>query len=66
MNTDGTSGTVSPFRIGPAQYAADTDDVDHSHALTTAKMDIQSGTALMDKFAATEELKYSPTGKPSA
>jgi phospholipase C len=65
VNTDGTSGTVSPFRIGPAQYAADTDDVDHSHALTTAKMDIQSGTALMDKFAATEELKYSPTGKPS-
>ena len=65
VNTDGTTGTVSPFRIGPTQYAADTDDVDHSHGLTTAKMDIQNGAALMDKFAATEELKYSPTGNPS-
>jgi phospholipase C len=65
VNTDGTAETVSPFRIGPTQYAADTDDVDHSHALTTAKMDIQNGTAQMDKFAATEELKYSPTGNPS-
>jgi phospholipase C len=65
VNTDGTKGTVSPFRIGPTQYAADTDDVDHSHALTTAKMDIQGGVALMDQFAATEELKYSPTGNPS-
>jgi len=65
VNTDGTTGTVSPFRIGPTQYAADTDDVDHSHALTTAKMDIQNGTSQMDKFAATEELKYSPTGNPS-
>ena len=65
VNTDGTTGTVSPFRIGPTQYAADTDDVDHSHGLTTAKMDIQNGAPLMDKFAATEELKYSPTGNPS-
>ena len=31
-NTDGSMGVISPFRIGPAQYAADTDDVDHSHA----------------------------------
>jgi phospholipase C len=65
VNTDGTTGTVSPFRIGPAQYAADTDDIDHSHTLTVAKMDVQNGVALMDKFAATEELKYSPTGNPS-
>jgi phospholipase C len=65
VNTDGSSGTISPFRIGPAQYAADTDDIDHSHTLTVAKMDVQNGVALMDKFAATEELKYSPTGNPS-
>ena len=65
VNTDGTTGTVSPFRIGPTQYAADTDDIDHSHTLTVAKMDVQNGAALMDKFAATEELKYSPTGNPS-
>ena len=51
VNTDGTTGTVSPFRIGPAQYAADTDDIDHSHTLTVAKMDVQNGVALMDKFA---------------
>jgi len=64
-NTDGTTGTVSPFRIGPTQYAADTDDVDHSHPRTVAKMDIQNGAALMDQFAVTEELKYSPTGNPT-
>src|SRR5208283_891044 len=58
VNTDGTKGTISPFRIGPSMYAADTDDVDHSHTLTTSKMDIQNGTAQMDAFAITEELKY--------
>jgi phospholipase C len=65
VNTDGTTGTVSPFLIGPAQYAADTDDMDHSHPLTIAKMDVQNGIAQMDNFAVTEELKYSPTGNPS-
>lgn len=65
VNTDGTKGTISPFRIGPTQYAADTDDIDHSHPRTVAKMDVQNGTALMDMFAVTEELKYSPTGNPS-
>jgi phospholipase C len=65
MNTDGTMGMVSPFRIGPKEYAADTDDIDHSHALTVSKMDIQNGAAQMDRFAMIEELKYSPTGNPS-
>ncbi len=65
VNTDGTTSTISPFLIGPAQYAADTDDMDHSHPLTIAKMDVQNGVAQMDKFATTEELKYSPTGNPS-
>lgn len=65
VNTDGSKGTISPFRIGPKEYAADTDDIDHSHARTVAKMDVQNGTALMDQFAVTEELKYSPTGNPS-
>lgn len=65
VNTDGTSATISPFRIGPQQYAADTDDIDHSHARTVAKMDVQNGVALMDQFAVTEELKYSATGNPS-
>lgn len=65
VNTDGTTGTISPFYIGPSQYAADTDDLDHSHARTVAKMDVQNGAALMDQYAVTEELKYSPTGNPS-
>jgi phospholipase C len=65
VNTDGSKGTISPFRIGPSQYAADTDDIDHSHPRTVAKMDVQNGTPLMDMFAVTEELKYSATGNPS-
>jgi len=65
VNTDGSTTTISPFRIGPAQYAADTDDIDHSHVRIVAKMDVQNGVALMDQFATTEELKYSPTGNPS-
>lgn len=65
VNTDGSTGTISPFRIGPNEYAADTDDIDHSHARIVAKMDVQNGVPLMDKFAVTEELKYSPTGNPS-
>ena len=80
VNTDGSVTTIHPFRIGPkdqcpkstvngvattACYAADTDDIDHSHPRTVAKMDIQSGVPQMDKFAVTEELKYSPTGNPS-
>jgi len=65
VNTDGSVGTISPFRIGPNEYAADTDDIDHSHARIVAKMDVQNGVGLMDKFAVTEELKYSPTGNPS-
>jgi len=65
VNTDGTAGTIQPFLIGPSEYAADTDDIDHSHARIVSKMDIQNNTALMDQFAVTEELKYSPTGNPS-
>lgn len=65
VNTDGTTSTIQPFLIGPNQYAADTDDMDHSHTRLVAKMDIQNNVALMDQFAVTEELKYSPTGNPS-
>jgi len=81
VNIDGTPTTIQPFRIGPKDqcpkstvngvtspttcYAADTDDIDHSHPRIVAKMDIQNGVPQMDKFAVTEELKYSPTGNPS-
>ena len=81
VNTDGSTGTIHPFRIGPFDqcpnskvngvastscYAADTDDIDHSHPRIVAKMDVQNGTALMDQFANVEELKrYTPPAKPS-
>jgi phospholipase C len=57
-NVDGTMGTISPFRIGPAQFAADTDDVNHDHDVMAAKMDIANGVAKMDKFALVEEQFY--------
>ena len=66
--------TIQPFRIGPSDtcpdstvngtlspatcYAADTDDIDHSHPRIVAKMDIQDNVPLMDQFAHVEELKY--------
>ena len=65
INTNGSRTTISPFRIGPKQYAWDTDDIDHSHTRIVAKMDVVNGTAHMDRFAITEEKKYSPHGDPS-
>ncbi len=65
LNTDGTAGRIQPFRIGPREYAADTDDVDHSHALLAKKMDVVDGTARMDRFALSEEQKYAKGGTPS-
>jgi len=81
VNTDGSLTTIHPFRIGPQDqcpnstvngvtsaatcYAADTDDIDHSHPRMVAKMDIQSNSPQMDQFAVIEEQKYSPTGNPS-
>jgi phospholipase C len=77
-DTTGSQVAVSPFRIGPYDtcphsavngvtspatcYAADTDDIDHSHPRTVAKMDILGGVPLMDKFASVEELKYWTSG----
>ncbi|MBV8653595.1 MAG: phosphoesterase, partial [Alphaproteobacteria bacterium] len=65
MNTDGSMGTIRPFRIGPEQFAADTDDVDHSFAHMVAKMNVQKGVARMDRFALEEERRYAPSGNPS-
>jgi phospholipase C len=65
IHTDGLTGAIRPFRIGPAEFAADIDDLDHSHPLIVAKMDVSDGQAHMDHFALAEEKKYSPTGKPS-
>lgn len=65
VNTDGSTSLIHPFRIGPQQYASDTDDIDHSHPRIVAKMNVVKGVAKMDQFALTEEAKYSPTGNPS-
>jgi len=82
IDTNGNQITVQPFRIGPSDtcphstvngtpspstcYAQDTDDIDHSHPRMVAKMDIQSGVPLMDRFAYIEELKYyTPPANPS-
>jgi len=59
-NTDGSQGTISPFRIGPAQHAADLDDIDHGHPRMGSKMNLDPSTAVpkMDRFAVAEESKY--------
>ncbi len=68
VNTDGSVSLIHPFRISPSDtniYPQDTDDIDHSHPRIVAKMDIVNSVPRMDRFAVTEELKYSPTGNPS-
>ena len=60
MNTDGTMGTIRPFRLGPEQHAADLGDVDHSFPGMAAKMHLENGVARMDRFALIEEMKYTP------
>jgi phospholipase C len=58
----GTTRMISPFRIGPAQYAADTDDIDHAHPIMFAKMHVANGQAEMNRFALMEERKYWQSG----
>jgi phospholipase C len=62
LGTDGTTGTIRPFRIGPDQQAADTDDVDHGHVRMAEKMDLTGLDAKMDQYAVIEEKKYTPAG----
>jgi phospholipase C len=61
-NTDGSMTTISPFRVGPDQYAADLDDVDHAHVAMAKKMDVVNGQAKMDRYALVEEKKYTKPG----
>ncbi|HLH81517.1 MAG TPA: alkaline phosphatase family protein [Chthonomonas sp.] len=65
VGVDGLTRTIHPFRIGPAEFAADTDDVDHSHDGIVAKMHIVDGKPQMDRFALTEERRISREGNPS-
>ena len=62
IDTDGKTIAISPFRIGPREHAADTDDVDHSHAGLVAKMHVVGPSAMMDHFAMVEESKHVAAG----
>ena len=57
LDTNGSTITIQPFRIGPEQFAADLDDVDHSHPMLVSKINIVNGAPQMDRFALMEELK---------
>ncbi len=63
--TNGKAATISPFRIGTTQNAADLDDIDHGHPRMAAKMDLpnNTGTPRMDLFALNEQAKRFP-GSP--
>jgi phospholipase C len=65
VNTDGSTGTISPFLItktvtaaGGASvplYPMDTDSVDHSHAGIDNSLDYDGATTLNDRYALNEE-----------
>lgn len=62
IGVSGKVETIRPFGIGPKQFAADTDDIDHSHPIMFAKMHIVNGHAEMNRFALIEEKKYWTSG----
>jgi phospholipase C len=64
-STDGTYQTIHPFRIGPAQFAADTEDVGHGHPALVSKIDVTAAGPKMDKFALVEEQAHTTGAKPS-
>ena len=65
VNTDGTTGTISPFLIPQTVttaagttvplYPADTASVDHSHAGILVSQDFSNKVSLNDRFALDEE-----------
>lgn len=65
VNLQGTTVMIRPFRIGPEQFAADLDDMDHSHAALLEKMNLVNGVPQMDRYPLTEERRFSKSGNPS-
>lgn len=76
VNTDGTVGTITPFRIpssltdvnGKAVplYPSDTDSVNHSHTAFLQKIDLQNGVTMNDGYALAEEgITLNAEGQPS-
>src|SRR5579871_6685338 len=64
IDTGGRTITVHPFRIGPAEYAADFGDVDHSHSAIVRKMHVVDGAPQMDRYALSEESNFVKPGAP--
>lgn len=50
----GTTVTVHPFRLGPAQNSTVVDSADHGHRSLARKLHVVDGIARMDGFAETE------------
>ncbi len=75
VNTDGTVGTISPFRIpftvtaangkSVPIYPQDTDSVNHSHTAYETKIDVQNGVTKNDGYAITEEGVTLTNGVPN-
>ena len=75
VNTDGSVGTITPFRIPLTitsatgatvpLYPADTDSVNHSHSAYETKIDLQGGVTRNDGYAITEEGITLTNGVPS-
>ncbi len=75
VNTDGTRGTISAFKIPLSItdvngntvpiYPQDTDSVNHSHAGYITKIDVQGGVTKNDGYATTEEGVTVVNGVPS-
>jgi phospholipase C len=76
VNTDGSIGTISPFRIPVSitdvngksvpLYPSDTDSVNHAHTAYETKIDVQGGVTKNDGYAITEEGVTITNGVPSA
>ena len=75
VNTDGSVGTISPFRIPLTVtdkngatvpiYPSDTDSVNHSHSAYETKIDLKNGVTQNDGYAITEEGVTLSNGVPS-
>ncbi len=75
VNTDGTVGTISAFKIPLSVtanngtvvpiYPQDTDSVNHSHAAYETKIDVKGGVTRNDGYAITEEGVTLTNGVPS-
>jgi len=59
---DGSTVTVRPFRIGPAQNSSVVDSVDHSHTGLARKLHVVDGVPRMDGFAEDEYRRFAARG----